>query len=93
VYVNGIEIYMPKLQKDKFMNRLFVNNVVFGSISNDNFQRLLTKQTIQWQLGLFMKRNQQMTNKENTALLKWLLTIEVFSLIVYNLLINYYSIN
>ena len=84
---------MPKLQKDKFMNRLFVNNVVFGSISNDNFQRLLTKQTIQWQLGLFMKRNQQMTNKENTALLKWLLTIEVFSLIVYNLLINYYSIN
>jgi len=91
--VNGIEIYMPKLQKDKFMNRLFVNNVVFGSISNDNFQRLLTKQTIQWQLGLFMKRNQQMTNKENTALLKWLLTIEVFSLIVYNLLINYYSIN
>ena len=91
--MNGIEIYMPKLQKDKFMNRLFVNNVVFGSISNDNFQRLLTKQTIQWQLGLFMKRNQQMTNKENTALLKWLLTIEVFSLIVYNLLINYYSIN
>ena len=82
--MNGIEIYMPKLQKDKFMNRLFVNNVVFGSISNDNFQRLLTKQTIQWQLGLFMKRNQQMTNKENTALLKWLLTIEVFSLIVYN---------
>ena len=91
--MNGIEIYMPKLQKDKFMNRLFVNNVVFGSISNDNFQRLLTKQTMRWQLGLFMKRNQQMTNKENTALLKWLLTIEVFSLIVYNLLINYYSIN
>ena len=84
---------MSKLQKDKFMNRLFVNNVVFGSISNDNFQRLLTKQTMRWQLGLFMKRNQQMTNKENTALLKWLLTIEVFSLIVYNLLINYYSIN
>ena len=69
---------MSKLQKDKIMNSLFVNNIVFNANISDNFRGLLTNQTKQRLLGLFMKRNQQMTNKENIVLLKWLLTIEDF---------------
>jgi hypothetical protein len=61
---------MFKFQKDKIMNIPFVNNIVFDSNSNDNFLGLLTNQTKQGDWGLFMKRNQQMTNKKNTVLLK-----------------------
>ena len=69
---------MFKFQKHKIMNIPFVNNIVFDPNNNDNFLGLLTKQAKQGYWGLFMKRNQQMTNKENTVLLKWLLTIDCF---------------
>ena len=60
------------------MNRPIVDNIHFDPNSADNYLGLLTKENESMVLSLFMKRNKQMTNKENTVLLKLLLTIGCF---------------
>jgi hypothetical protein len=52
------------------MNNPIVDNTHFDSNSADNYSGLLTKGEKGAFLDLLMKRNQQMTNKENTILLK-----------------------
>lgn len=57
-------------QSNKFMNSPIVDNTHFNFNCADNYSGLLTKRGKGEVLDLFMKRNKQMTNKENTILLK-----------------------
>jgi hypothetical protein len=68
--VNDSYIQIANIEKDKFINRQFVNNPVSEKFNSDNFWRLLTKEVKREFLSLLMKRNQQMTNKANTVLLQ-----------------------
>jgi hypothetical protein len=52
------------------MNITIVNNMIFYQNSTDNFWGLLTKWDKRDIWELLMKRNQQMSNKGNTVLLK-----------------------